>query len=309
MSLERMPEANFGPEARQTVTPEISAFNQLGIVIVELPQPKSPSVVDRFKDHFHGFVDKAKAVAKRYGAVPAVGAIALVAAVACSGGDQNNDIRIDTQTSTPTAGASLEPTPRITPTSESTPAQSNGGNSDGKSPTPTATSTPEVKQEVPCLIVATELCKTAELLEVELGGSVVQVIGLKLPVNTEVFSFRGGTIFKPKLKEPFRGVSILVGDDVPDKSKPSISLIGDFTNVKEGNTANAGDVIATIQDAGNLNFGYNLLVSVNTLSTDDSEAVLRGLFPDAFSQPVKKVTLDQAKNSSPTYSGSSVIPK
>ena len=293
-----MPEANFGPEARQTVIPEISAFNQLGFVVVELPeQPESPSVVDGLKDRIHRFVDKAKTAAKRYAAIPAVGLIAFVA-VACNGGDEQ-DITIDTQTPTPTAEATLESPP--SPTSEPTLApvvQPDGGGSDGKFPTtPTATSTPEVKQEVPCVIVPQEYCSQARRITVDIDGQTIEFIGLNPPAGTPIFAPRDGYLSKGQENgDPFSGQLAVIEWDTG-----GVVLRGaiEFPDILYKNVK-AGEQIGTVAASGGVDqFGIAFALSKKTPSGPVIDAAGTSLlFPDSLKYPI--IPIPQKASGSPT---------
>jgi len=270
-----MPEANFGPEVAQSITPEMSILNQEGIVVVEPPQKP-------------GFF---KRVIKR--GAPAVAGIALVLA-ACSGGDQNNDIRIDTQTPTPTAEATLESPP--SPTSEPTLApavQPDGGGSDGKFPTtPTATSTPEVKSEEPTKVFPTVNNQGERVLyKKENTTYVCYNFDSRQPIYAPV---SGNFSANLNESQPFAGVGISVY-----RADGAFQVTGNFEIRKDiGSSVEAGDLlghtnvgVADKKSLGECDVVVTFLKSSATGNGTETDIdAIAKFFPGSISKPIREFT-------------------
>ena len=288
-----MPEANFGPEVQPT-TPEAQVFRGSPNVVVS-----RGSMLDRITSAVVGKAHDVKDNLKPY-VLHVVTATALLAA-ACSGGDQNNDIRIDTQTPTPTAEATLESPP--SPTSEPTLAPSNGGGSDGKFPTPTATSTPEVKQEVPCVIVPQEYCSQAELLTVKGYEKDGYIIGINVPPDTQISAPIDGLVLKSDIEagRPYKGQQVLIKDQATGKA---FTIIGDmpFNGDMASSNVVKGKPVVKVGNGNLNNFGYKVIIIVNG-SPEEINTAFKLLFPRAFEKPPKEVVLPVASSQSGSVNG------
>jgi hypothetical protein len=266
-----MPEANLGPEVQPTM-PEMITLNQEGIVVVEPPQKP-------------GFF---KRVIRR--GIPAAAGLALVFA-ACSGGDQNNDIRIDTQTPTPTAGAVLEPTP--TPRTTPTLSPSNGGGSDGKFPTPeptrTATATPEV--EAPTKVFPTVNDQGERVLYKNENTTFVCFnFDSKQPIYAPV----SGN-FSANLKEnkPFAGVGISVY-----RADGAFQVTGNIEIRKDiGSSVQAGDLLGytNVGVSDKKSLGCDVVVtflkrSATGNGTETDIDAIANVFPGSISKPIREFT-------------------
>lgn len=162
-------------------------------------------------------------------------------------------------------------------------------------PAETPTPTPEVKQEVPCVVLPQEFCGQAEVLEYKtLDGTTLTMLGFKsLPAGTNIGTPLSGTLESVMFvgEREWKGWGAIITDLSGSKN---ITLIGDLSFGEPGTKSiNEGDPVTTITGSAVENFEYSLLIIFATqkdgVYTDDV-ASYEALFPGIASQkPVMSI--------------------
>lgn len=211
------------------------------------------------------------------------GGIAALA-IACGGGKGTESKVQNPDTPTPKPAATetlkLSPTPLVTET-----------------PIP-PTIAPEVKKEVPCVILPDQYCSQAELIDWTYQGQTYKIVGFHLPQGVPLFSPMDGSSGKANMDQkpntgPFHGLLAGIGKPT-DPSLLSFNIMGDlkFDNMLSLDVKK-GDLIAYTQDTGIRNLGnYNIIVMAsqkdpNSNGFTTAEDMLRTMFPQAFEKPAK----------------------
>ena len=126
-----------------------------------------------------------------------------------------------------------------------------------------------------CQILEQQFCNQYEVIEWKFEGSEYKLIAFSLPPGTPIYSPRKGQLLKAEYEEggPFVGSLGAVIDPAGDDPR-ALSFIGDLgfnNNLTED--INAGDMIGTIQNTGDINFGkYNFIFMANrTNASGESE--------------------------------------
>lgn len=174
----------------------------------------------------------------------------------------------------------------VIPSVSETPATTAATTSSTETAKPTNTPTPEVKSNVPCVVLPQEYCDSAEVLERVNNGNVdLKLLAFKLPAGVPIYALADGDLIKGT---GVNGVLLTIknlGNNSPDAV--SYGVQGDIKPSEDVVTRKVkkGDVIGYTQDTGvklPIPGDYKIVINSMDSTFKDKSENLKEFFPAAF---------------------------